>query len=59
MQRNRVPMMRRSRKAGTMPSITTQRPHRQGDLKVEGRGVSESFERQQPVRTACFHRRRP
>ena len=26
-QRNRVPMMRRSRKAGAMPSITTRRPH--------------------------------
>jgi hypothetical protein len=26
-QRNRVPMMRRSRKAGAMPSITTQRRH--------------------------------
>ena len=28
-QRNRVPMMRRSRKAGAMPSITTRRRHRQ------------------------------
>jgi hypothetical protein len=25
-------------------------------LKVEGRGLTECFERQQPVRTARFHR---
>jgi len=26
------------------------------NLKVEGRGLAECFERQQPVRTARFHR---
>jgi hypothetical protein len=38
-----VPMMRRSRKAGAMPSITTQRPHRQVNLKVEGCSFARMF----------------
>jgi hypothetical protein len=50
-------MMRRSRKAGHAVDHDAAAALA-GDLnlKVEGRCLAECFERQQPVRTARFHR---